>query len=86
MPDTSLGLSSIESPSHGNVLWCGLDRGATRLGFAFSKDMYAKYKGNITQDEVVDEAKKAVAPFSLEVDTVDWWTIYRLGFPTLSNP
>lgn len=27
---------SIESPTHGNVLWAPLDRGATRIGFAFT--------------------------------------------------
>ncbi|KAI0400176.1 FAD binding domain-containing protein [Xylaria palmicola] len=69
---------SIESPTHGNVLWVGLDRGATRIGFAltgYRANAYAEFN----QQAAVAEAIKAVKPFTLEFEKVDWWTIYTVG-------
>jgi len=69
---------SIESPTHGNVLWVGLDRGTTRIGYAFTAD---RAKGYETFDEAaaIEEAIAAVKPFDLEFERVDWWTIYSIG-------
>ncbi|KAI0390627.1 FAD binding domain-containing protein [Xylariaceae sp. FL0594] len=75
---------SIESPTHGNVLWAPLDRGATRIGFAFT-DQHSRYKNQrpdttvFDQEAAIREAVQAVRPFSLEFETVDWWTIYTVG-------
>ena len=69
---------SIESPTHGNVLWVGLDRGTTRIGYAFTAD---RAKGYETFDEAaaIQEAIAAVKPFDLEFKRVDWWTFYSIG-------
>lgn len=76
MPDARVGFASIESPTHGNVLWVAQDHGRTRIGFALSPELYAKYGDNITKDQVRDEAIRAMAPFSIEFITIDWWTFY----------
>jgi phenol 2-monooxygenase len=34
---------TIESPTHGNVLWAALDHGATRIGFAFTAERQTAY-------------------------------------------
>ncbi|GAP84366.2 putative 3-(3-hydroxy-phenyl)propionate hydroxylase [Rosellinia necatrix] len=69
---------SIESPTHGNVLWVGLDRGATRIGYAFTDDR-AKAYAEFDEQAAVTEAIAAVKPFTLEFENVDWWTIYTVG-------
>lgn len=69
---------SIESPSHGNVLWVGLDRGATRIGYAFTDDR-AKAYAEFDKQAAVKEAIAAVKPFTVEFEHVDWWTIYTVG-------
>ncbi|KAI3319623.1 FAD binding domain-containing protein [Xylariaceae sp. AK1471] len=69
---------SIESPTHGNVLWVALDRGATRIGYAFTDDRANAY-ANFDERAAVKEAVAAVKPFSLEFERVDWWTIYTVG-------
>jgi phenol 2-monooxygenase len=79
MPDARVGFGAIESPTHGNVLWVALDHGRTRIGFALSPEMYAKYGDNITEEDVKREATKSMAPFELEFETVDWWTLYSIG-------
>ncbi|KAI1108117.1 FAD binding domain-containing protein [Nemania sp. NC0429] len=69
---------SIESPTHGNVLWVGLDRGATRIGYAFTDDRASAYT-EFDEQAAVKEAISAVKPFTVEFDHVDWWTIYTVG-------
>jgi phenol 2-monooxygenase len=78
MPDADLGFASIESKSHGNVLWVQLDHGVKRIGFAMTKEMLAKYGERLTEEDAKREAVKAMEPFSLEFESVDWWTLYRL--------
>jgi phenol 2-monooxygenase len=78
MPDADLGFASIESKSHGNVLWVQLDHGVKRIGFAMVKEMLAKYGERLTEGDAKREAVKAMEPFSLQFDSVDWWTLYRL--------
>ncbi|KAF9049222.1 hypothetical protein BDZ89DRAFT_941156 [Hymenopellis radicata] len=74
-------LNSIDSPTHGQILWCPNDNGLTRIGYVFSKDLLDRYGGEdkITTDDVIREAKEAVRPFTLDVIDVDWWTIYGIG-------
>jgi len=74
-PDT---YCSIESPTHGNVLWAALDRGATRIGYAFT-DKRANPYPEFNEQAAVKEAIEAVKPFTLEFERVDWWTIYTVG-------
>ncbi|KAI1434088.1 FAD binding domain-containing protein [Xylaria sp. CBS 124048] len=69
---------SIESPTHGNVLWVGLDRGATRIGYAFTDDRANAYP-KFDQQAAMKEAIAAVKPFTLQFERVDWWTIYTVG-------
>ncbi|KAF8919273.1 FAD binding domain-containing protein [Mucidula mucida] len=74
-------LNSIDSSTHGQILWCPNDNGLTRIGYVFSKDLLDRYGGEdkITKDDVIREAKEAVRPFTLDVLDVDWWTIYGIG-------
>ncbi len=76
-------LNSIDSSTHGQILWCPNDNGLTRIGYVFSKDLLDRYGGEdkITKDDVIREAKEAVRPFTLDVLDVDWWTIYVRTFP-----
>ncbi|KAL1795457.1 hypothetical protein ACET3X_005681 [Alternaria dauci] len=69
---------AIESPTHGNVLWAALDRGATRIGFAFTPERQKAYKV-FDEDAAVKEAIASVKPFTLAFKQVDWWTIYVVG-------
>ncbi|KAJ7593451.1 FAD binding domain-containing protein [Mycena floridula] len=74
-------LNSIDSASHGQILWCPADNGLTRIGYVFSAALIEKYGGEaaITKEIIVEEAKKALAPFNAQFNQVDWWTIYGIG-------
>ncbi|KAG4435895.1 hypothetical protein IFR05_008626 [Cadophora sp. M221] len=69
---------AIESPTHGNVLWAALDRGATRIGFAFTTERQKAYPV-FNEEAAVAEAIASVKPFSLKFKQVNWWTIYSVG-------
>ncbi|KAJ9322366.1 hypothetical protein DTO027B5_4919 [Paecilomyces variotii] len=69
---------AIESPTHGNVLWAALDRGATRLGFALTAERQKAYP-NFDEGAAVKEAIASVKPFSLSFKEVHWYTIYSVG-------
>ncbi|KAI5863033.1 FAD binding domain-containing protein [Durotheca rogersii] len=69
---------SVESPTHGNVLWVALDHGATRIGYAFTGDR-AKAYSRFDEAAAVKEAIAAMRPFHIEFERVDWWTIYTVG-------
>lgn len=77
MPDADMGFASIESKSHGNVLWVQLDHGVKRIGFAMTDAMLAKYGGKLTEDQAKEEAILSMKPFALEFESIDWWTLYR---------
>nr|XP_031863777.1 uncharacterized protein CI109_001029 [Kwoniella shandongensis]KAA5530849.1 hypothetical protein CI109_001029 [Kwoniella shandongensis] len=73
-------LNSVQSDSHGLVLFCPIDEGKTRIGYVFSEALREKYgEENITVEVAKDEAKKALHPFSLEFESVDWFTLYGIG-------
>lgn len=76
MPNSRIGWASIESKTHGNVLWVAIDHSTTRIGFSLSPELYKKYRDKMTEAEVVEEAKASVAPFSLNFKRVDWYTVY----------
>ncbi|KIW96711.1 uncharacterized protein Z519_02102 [Cladophialophora bantiana CBS 173.52] len=77
MPDSREGFATLESPTHGNVLWAALDHGRSRVGFALSREMMARYGETMTQGQAVEEAKLALRPFALEFKCVDWYTVYK---------
>jgi phenol 2-monooxygenase len=71
--------SAIESETHGNVLWAPLDHGATRIGYAYSPAIAAKYPDGVTQEVVVQEAIESMKPFKVEFKEIHWWTLYTIG-------
>lgn len=77
MPDSDIGFASIESKSHGNVIWVQLEKGEKRIGFALNDEMSAKYGRCLKEEEAKEEAIKAMEPFTLEVKSVNWFTMYR---------
>ncbi|KAL5000391.1 FAD binding domain-containing protein [Aspergillus recurvatus] len=70
---------AIESKTHGNVLWAPLDHGATRIGYAYSPEIAAKYPNGVTQEVAVQEAIEAMKPFKVLFREVHWWTVYTIG-------
>ncbi|KAL5050245.1 hypothetical protein BDW71DRAFT_203646 [Aspergillus fruticulosus] len=79
MPDADLGFASIESKHHGNVLWVQLDHGVKRIGFAMTEEMLAKYGDRLTEEDAKKEAIKSMEPFTLEFESIDWWTLYSIN-------
>ncbi len=78
IPEQRIGFGAIESPTHGQVLWVALEKGATRIGYALSKDLYQKYGTKMSAADAAAEAKKAVAPFELEFTEIQWHTVYGI--------
>ena len=85
MPDSELGFGSIESSTHGQVLWVNLDHGRSRIDFALNTELYEKYGRHMTQAQAVEQARKAMRPFSCEFETVDWHTVYKFKHVDSSN-
>ncbi|KAM0805835.1 FAD binding domain-containing protein, partial [Usnea florida] len=79
MPEARKGICGITSQSHGSVLWACLDHGVTRVGFALPEKLWDEIGADISEDDVIREAQKALQPFTLEFRTVDWWTVYSVG-------
>lgn len=79
MPEARKGICGIESRTHGSILWACLDHGVTRVGFALPGRLWEEIGANISKEDVIREAQKALAPFTLEFRTVDWWTVYSVG-------
>ncbi|OJI99558.1 hypothetical protein ASPVEDRAFT_123545 [Aspergillus versicolor CBS 583.65] len=79
MPDSDLGFASIESENHGNVLWVQLDHGVKRIGFALTEEMLAKYEGKFGLEVAKAEATKSMAPYSLQFESIEWWTLYSIS-------
>lgn len=76
MPFPDAGAGSLETETHGNVLWVRLDHDAHRIGFVLSPRLYEKYGDNITEEQAMYEAVEAMKPFSLEIERLDWMTRY----------
>ena len=72
---TARAYGSLESPTHGNVLWAPLDRGITRIGYVYTPEQEKACGGNLTKEVVIREAVAAVRPFKLEFKSVSWWTL-----------
>lgn len=67
---------AIESKTHGNILWAPLDHGATRIGYAYSAEIAAKYPDGVTQEVAEREAIEAMKPFNVKFTEIHWWTLY----------
>lgn len=76
MPYADAGSASIETASHGNVLWVRLDHDTYRIGYALTPKLREKYGENITEEQAKFEAVEAMKPFSLEIERFDWMTVY----------
>ncbi|KAK9425224.1 putative 2,4-dichlorophenol 6-monooxygenase [Seiridium unicorne] len=70
---------AIESKTHGNVLWAPLDHGATRIGYAYSDAIAAKYPEGVTQEVAEKEAIGSMRPFNVKFKEIHWWTLYNIG-------
>lgn len=79
MPEARRGICGIQSRTHGSILWACLDHGVTRVGFALPEKLWEEIGANVTKEDVIREAQKALQPFTLEFKTVDWWTVYSVG-------
>ena len=79
MPEARKGICGITSQSHGSILWACLDHGVTRVGFALPEKLWDEIGADISKEDVIREAQKALQPFTLEFKTVDWWTVYSVG-------
>jgi phenol 2-monooxygenase len=74
-------LNSVLSADHGVVLWCPIDEGKTRIGYVFNKQLQEKYgaSATVTPEIAVAEARKALAPFTVDFVKVDWCVKYGIG-------
>ncbi|PWY87553.1 putative 2,4-dichlorophenol 6-monooxygenase, partial [Aspergillus heteromorphus CBS 117.55] len=70
---------AIETTTHGNVLWAPLDHGATRIGYAYTPEIAAKYPDGATEEVAVNEAIECLRPFNLKFKEVHWWTLYKIS-------
>ncbi|KAF7533285.1 hypothetical protein G7054_g7217 [Neopestalotiopsis clavispora] len=70
---------AIESKTHGNVLWAPLDHAGTRIGYAYTPEIAAKYPDGVTQEVAEQEAINGMKPFSVKFKEVHWWTLYSIG-------
>lgn len=77
MPEPNLMFASLETKTHGNVLWLRLDNDAHRIGFALTPRLQEKYPSGPTLGQAIEEAKQCLSPFELDIERVDWWTCYR---------
>jgi phenol 2-monooxygenase len=59
--------------------------GVKRISFAMTDAMIAKYGGKLTEEQAKEEAINSMDPFTLEIESVDWWTLYNYVYP-LSLP
>ncbi|KAH8894345.1 hypothetical protein GQ53DRAFT_643595 [Thozetella sp. PMI_491] len=78
MPDADLGVGSLETKTHGNVLWQKLNRDLYRIGFVVTPALKEKLGDNVTQEQAVAEAIEAVKPFKVEPGHVEWFTVYTI--------
>ncbi len=72
MPDADIGFATLETKTHGNVLWVVLNRMRTGSGFSLMPALQEKYKDGITQEQVIAEAAEAMKPFKVEIERLDW--------------
>lgn len=75
---------SIESPTHGNVLWAALHHAATRIGFAFTAERQKQYP-EFNEAAAIAEATASVKPFTLKFHQVHWFTVYSVGQRVAGN-
>ncbi|PCH44943.1 2,4-dichlorophenol 6-monooxygenase [Wolfiporia cocos MD-104 SS10] len=79
MPLSRQRAVAIENKEYGNVLWLPVDNGRTRIGFVIKDELYGEDGKDVTAEIIMQEAKKALLPNSLEFVQLDWWTVYAIG-------
>lgn len=77
IPNDRFGAGLLQSKTHGSILFVCLDHGATRIGYSVDSHLFAKYGGNMTTEDILNEAKVALLPWRIEFKQVDWTTVYR---------
>ncbi|KAK5119752.1 hypothetical protein LTR85_007328 [Meristemomyces frigidus] len=78
VPESRIGFGAFESSTHGHVLWVALDNNVTRIGYVLSPELYEKYGTKMSAEDAAREAVKAIAPFELEFEEVQWHTVYGI--------
>lgn len=76
IPEPDVVFASIQSPTHGHLLWAKLEGDAHRIGFALGPQLQGKYPDGPTEEQAKQEAIEALKPFSLKIERLDWWTYY----------
>ena len=56
-----------------------MDHGATRIGYAYSAEIAAKYPDGVTQEVAEKEAIESMKPFKVKFKEIHWWTLYTIG-------
>lgn len=79
MPSSRSKGIALESRKYGNVLWTPTDNSRTRIGFVCPEDVYGEDGKGVSEEAIINTAKDAVKPFSLEFVKLDWWTVYGIG-------
>jgi len=79
LPSSRCTAVAVESKEHGNVLWLPVDNGRTRIGFVCKDELYGTDGKGVTAEIIMEEARKALLPNSLEFEQLDWWTVYAIG-------
>ncbi|KAH8885740.1 hypothetical protein GQ53DRAFT_728729 [Thozetella sp. PMI_491] len=78
LPDADLGVTAVETKSHGSMLYQKLNRDMHRVGLTLSPALREKYRHGVTEEQAVEESIEAMKPFKLEVERVDWFTLYSI--------
>ncbi|KAH9909865.1 FAD/NAD(P)-binding domain-containing protein [Xylariomycetidae sp. FL2044] len=78
MPMPDIPVATFETENHGYALWVKLEGDASRIGFTVTPALKAKYPNGLDQESAIQEAKNCLLPFHLEVERVDWWTLYTI--------
>ncbi|KAJ6549161.1 FAD binding domain-containing protein [Mycena sp. CBHHK59/15] len=79
MPSSRSKAIAIESKKYGNILWTPTDNGRTRIGFICQDEIFGDRGSNITAEIIMEVAKEALLPFTLDFVKLDWWTVYEIG-------
>jgi phenol 2-monooxygenase len=57
------------------VLWAPLDNAATRVGYAYTCEIAARYPDGVTQEVAVQEAMESMNLSNVNSKEVYWWTL-----------
>ncbi|KIW15396.1 hypothetical protein PV08_05442 [Exophiala spinifera] len=69
----------IHSETEGTVLCIPRERNMTRLYIELDRNLQDSVPTEATQDFVMNQARKIMAPFSVEWSSVEWFSVYKVG-------